>query len=140
MVQASDLSAAEIALGRKLNPDFAPHWYSRPRWVYAPMPPDEKVWQQIVANSISGGDDIIQMPRFFRPWSEGVAAMRKELRPVAKMTELSFKARAAAGERMRKLGVTADQPVALPMLGRKHPIVGVIDPASGRIRALLSAD
>jgi hypothetical protein len=26
------------------------------------------------------------------------------------------------------------------MLGRKNPLVGVIDPASGRIRALLRAD
>lgn len=140
MVQASDLSPEEIALGRKLNPQFAPYWYSRPRWVYAPMPSDEKVWRQIVANSIGGGDDIIQMPRYFQPWEKGTGELRKTLRPVAKMTELTDHAKQVAGERMRELGVTADQPVALPMLGRKNPIVGVIDPTTGRIRALLRAD
>jgi len=140
MVQASDLSPEAVALGRKLNPQFAPYWYSRPRWVYAPMPSDEKVWRQIVANSIGGGDDIIQMPRYFQPWQQGTAELRKTLRPVAKMTELTDHAKQVAGERMRELGVTADQPVALPMLGRKNPIVGVIDPATGRIRALLRAD
>jgi len=140
MVQASDLNAGEIALGRKLNPAFAPYWYSRPRWVYAPMPADEKFQQQIAANSISGGDDVIQMPRLFRPWGDGAAELRKTLRPVANMTELSVDARAKAGERMRKLGVTVDQPVTLPMLGRGNPIVGVIDPATGRIRALLRTD
>jgi hypothetical protein len=140
MVQASDLSPEQIALGRKLNPDFAPYWYSRPRWVYAPMPKDDGLAQQIVQNSISGGDDVIQMPRYFQPWQKGTQELRKTLRPVAKMTEISNKAKQVAAERMRELGVTADQPVALPMLGRKNPIVGVIDPATGRIRALLRAD
>ena len=140
MVQAQDVSSEEAALGRKLNPDLAPHWYSLPRWVYAPLPKDDRAVEQIVQNSISGGDDVIQMPRYFQPWQQGTAELRKTLRPVAKMTEISMKAKQVAGERMRELGVTVDQPVALPMLGRKNPIVGVIDPATGRIRALLRAD
>jgi hypothetical protein len=127
-------------LGRKLNPEFAPYWYSLPRWVYAPLPKDDKLVERIVQNSISGGDDVIQMPRYFQPWQQGTAELRKTLRPVAKMTEISVKAKQVAGEQMRELGVTVDQPVALPMLGRKNPIVGVIDPATGRIRALLRAD
>jgi hypothetical protein len=140
MVQASDLSPEEIALGRKLNPQLAPHWYSRPRWVYAPMPDDEKFRQQIVANSISGGDDIIQMPRYFQPWARGLAELRKELRPVAKMTELAQRDKQIAGERMRELGVTADEPVALPMMGRTKPLVGVVDPVTGRVRTILRVD
>jgi hypothetical protein len=140
MVQASDLRPEQIALGRKLNPDFAPFWFSLPRWIYVPLPDDAKVVQQIVQNSISGGDDVIQMPRYFRPWEEGVPALRKQLRPVAKMTELSLHDRQVAGERMRAFGVTADQPVALPMMGRGKPLVGVVDPATGRIRAILRVD
>jgi len=38
MVQASDLSAAEIDLARRQNPALAPHWNSLPRWVWAPLP------------------------------------------------------------------------------------------------------
>src|SRR3984885_2759184 len=37
IVQASDLEAPEIARGRKENPALAPHWYSLPRWVWAPV-------------------------------------------------------------------------------------------------------
>jgi hypothetical protein len=140
MVQASDLSPEQVALGRKLNPDFAPYWYSLPRWVYAPFPNDPKVVEQIVGSSIGGGDDVIQMPRYFRPWKEGVTDLRKELRPVAKMTELSVHDKQVAGVRMRELGVTADEPVALPMMGRGKPLVGVVDPATGQVRALLRVD
>src|SRR5271170_7421897 len=39
-VQASDLENEEIALARQQNPSFAPHWYSLPRWVWAPLPED----------------------------------------------------------------------------------------------------
>ncbi len=140
MVQASDLSPEQIDLGRKLNPDFAPHWYTRPRWIYAPLPKDDKVAQQIVRSTIGGGDDVIQMPRYFRPWEDGVAELRKQLRPVAKMTELGVDDKEVAGRRMSEFGVKADQPVTLPMLGRGKPLVGVIDPATGKIRALLRVD
>ena len=37
-VQASDLDDEEIARAAKENPAFAPRWYSRPRWVWAPLP------------------------------------------------------------------------------------------------------
>lgn len=140
MVQASDLSPGQIALGRQLNPEFAPHWYSRPRWIYAPLPKDDKVAQQIVMSTIGGGDDVIQMPRYFRPWEEGVAELRKQLRPVAKMTELGVHDKEIAGQRMREFGVTVDQPVTLPMMGRAKPLVGVVDPATGKIRAILRVD
>jgi hypothetical protein len=140
MVQASDLSPEQIALGRKLNPQFAPYWYSLPRWIYAPFPDDPKVVEHIIQSSIGGGDDVIQMPRYFRPWQEGVAELRKQLRPVAKMTELSLHDKQVAGERMRKLGVTADDPVALPMMGRAKPLVGVLDPATGQVRTILRVD
>ena len=39
-VQASDLDTEEIALARRNNPSLAPHWYSLPRWVWAPLPED----------------------------------------------------------------------------------------------------
>ena len=140
MVQASDLSPEQIALGEKLNPDFAPHWYSLPRWVYAPFPKDPKLVEKIVMGTIGGGDDVIQMPRYFRPYEEGVAELRKELRPVAKMTELSPHDRQVVGARMREWGVTADQPVTLPMMGRAKPLVGIVDPATGHVRAILRVD
>ena len=39
-VQASDLEPRRLRSARKENPAFAPHWYSLPRWVWAPLPED----------------------------------------------------------------------------------------------------
>ena len=57
------------------NPAFAPHWYSLPRWVWAPLPEDPDEAATIVNSTIfGGGQDVIDMPRYFKPWGEGLPA------------------------------------------------------------------
>jgi hypothetical protein len=140
MVQAGDLSPEQIALGQKLNPQLAPHWYSLPRWIYAPLPKDDKAAQQIVGAAVTGGDDVIQMPRFYRPWQEAAPDMRQHLRVLGKMTELGLHDKQVAAQRMKQQGFAADQPTVLPMMGRGKPLVAVIDPATAQIKALIRVD
>jgi hypothetical protein len=140
IVQASDLDPREVAMGQKLNPALAPHWYSLPRWIYVPLPKDPKMRDQIVAASITGGDDVIQMPRYYQPWQNGLADLRSSLRVVSKMTELGLHDKERVGARMKKLGLPTDQPIALPMLGRGEPLVAVFDPGSLTLRALVRDD
>ena len=40
VVQRTDVDPAALALGK--YPELAPHWYSLPRWAYAPDPPGDK--------------------------------------------------------------------------------------------------
>lgn len=140
IVQASDLDPREIELGQKLNPSLAPHWYSLPRWIYVPLPKDPKLRDQIVAASITGGDDVIQMPRYYQPWQNGLSDLRSNLRVVSKMTELGLHDKERVSARMKKLGLPTDQAIALPMLGRGKPLVAVFDPQSVRVQAVLRSD
>src|SRR5882762_2752146 len=71
IVQASDLERSEIALARTQNPALAPHWYSLPRWIWAPLPANPDEAGKIVGSTLFGGQDVIQMPRYFRPGEEG---------------------------------------------------------------------
>src|SRR5579863_1415278 len=82
LVQAYDIEDAEAALGRQQNPGLAPHWYSLPRWVWAPLPPDSATRTKIVTSAITGGDDVISMPRYFKPWNAGLADLRAKLKKV----------------------------------------------------------
>ena len=72
LVQAYDIDAKEATLGRQQNPGFAPHWYSLPRWIWAPLPQNAEEAKKIVTSTITGGDDVISMPRYFKPWEEGL--------------------------------------------------------------------
>lgn len=46
LVQAYDIEPAQAQAGRRQNPDFAPHWYSLPRWIWAPLPKDPQARQK----------------------------------------------------------------------------------------------
>jgi hypothetical protein len=140
IVQASDLDAEQIALGKQLAPGFAPHWYSLPRWIYAPLPRDEELQGQIVSASIAGGNDVIQMPRYYKPWEMGLPQLRGELRVIDKMGEFSLQEKKALKERMKDRNLDPDKPIAIPMMGRIRPLLAVIDPASVRITALIRVD
>jgi hypothetical protein len=141
MVQASDLPPNEVALAWKQNPDFVPHWYSRPRWVWAPLPADNKERQRILNDEIlNGGADVIQMPRYFKPWRAATGDMRKSLKKVDEFFYYTKQEEQSLKERMAQRGFAADQPITLILTGRDTPVVAVFDPKTMQIKAILRAD
>ena len=139
MVRAFEIDPAEIALAQAQAPLLAPHWYSRPRYVYAPLPSDPKAADAIMKSAITGGPDIVDMPRLFKPWAEGLPELRRRLKKVADLTNLSDKQKERVAARMRALGFAPDQPITMIMTGRADPLVVVFDPEKVEIRAEIEA-
>ncbi|MGC1729953.1 MAG: hypothetical protein WA747_11295 [Steroidobacteraceae bacterium] len=137
LVQASDLQSDEIALGQRQNPQLAPHWYSLPRWIWAPLPKDPQQAMKIVQGTLFGGKDVVEMPRMFRPWGEGLPDLRKQLTTVDKMKYFSRRERQRLENRMRRLGLADDQPNTLIFWGGSLRLLAVFDLQTLRIRALL---
>jgi hypothetical protein len=138
LVQAYDINAQESADGRRLNPGLSPHWYSRPRWIWAPLPEDPSVSQKIVASTIQGGDDVISMPRYYKPWDQGLPALRAHLKKVDDVAYFYGAQKKRLKERMRAAGLPTDQANSMPLTGRGHPLLAVFDPASAKIKAIIS--
>lgn len=139
LVQASDIGAQERALAGKLNPKLAPAWYDRPRWVWAPLPDDPKEQERIVTSAISGGDDVIDMPRYFKPWRQCNVELRKHLRRIDKLP-FSRGQHAKLIRRAEALSLPSDAADALLLTGRSRPLVAVFDPRTLQMRAILAAD
>jgi hypothetical protein len=141
-VQASDIENEEIALARKDNPSFAPHWYSLPRWVWAPLPEDpDKAADIVKSASFGSGQDVIDMPRYFKPWSEGLPALHKQLKTLGEIKYFSKQEQATLRARMARLGLSPEQPNALVMWGgTARRLVAVFDPDALTIRALIKPD
>ena len=136
-VQASDLSADEIALARQQNPPFAPHWYSRPRWVWAALPPDPEAANKIVTASIFGGTDVIDMPRYFKPWEAGLPKLRDQLKQLDQIKYLGGAEKASLRTRIRRLGLQPDERNAIIMWGVSTRLLAVFDLKTLRIAAIL---
>ncbi len=139
MVQAYDLDADDVDLARRQNPQFAPHWYSLPRWIWAPLPDNSGERGKIVESALSGGFDVISMPHYFKRWDEGLPTLRMQLKNVDDITYFSRPEKKRLKERMQASGLATDQKNALPLTGRGHPLLAVIDPSSLKITAILKS-
>ena len=137
MVQASDLDAPDIALGRRENPALAPHWYSLPRWISAPLPDDPQEAARIIQGTVFGGHDVVQMPRYFRPWEQGRPKLREHLAPVDQMKELTKSERQDLHARMSRLGLASDERNALILWGDIPRVVVIFDRRTLQIRSIL---
>jgi hypothetical protein len=139
LVQSYDINAGERAAARRLHAALLPHWYSLPRWIWAPLPTDPKESQRIVMSTLQGGDDVISMPRYYRSWQQGLAQLRGQLTKVERVAYFSTSQRQQLSRRMRALGLRTDRADVLPLTGRGGSLLAVFDPATLKLRAILQA-
>lgn len=140
MVQAAGLDAAEVARARARNAPLAPYWYSRPRWVWAPLPDDPAAAVDIAQSAALGGADVIQMPRYFKPWAAGLAQLRPHLQTLAATRELDGHERQHLQQRMTELGLPSAEANTMLLWSDARRVLVVFDAGSLRIRALLRPD
>jgi hypothetical protein len=136
LVQAYDIDSEEWVRAGTQNPDFAPHWYSLPRWIWAPLPEDAEARGKIIGSAITGGDDVISMPRYFKHWEQGLPALRTQLNKVDDVGYFQAADKKKLKERMRAAGLATDQMNSMPLTGRGRPLLAVFEPASAKIIAI----
>jgi hypothetical protein len=139
LVQAYDIEAAEAEKGRRENPALAPHWYSLPRWIWAPLPQDPEETKKIVTSAVTGGDDVISMPRYFKSWDDGLPSLRKQLKKVDDVAYFAKSQKKKLKERMRAAGISDDQLNTMPLTGRGRPLLAVFDLVSLKIKETFEA-
>jgi hypothetical protein len=140
LVQASDLAADDIAAGRRENPALAPDWHSLPRWIWAPLPENPQEAQKIVTGSMFGGTDVVQMPRYFRPWEQGLPELRKQLAKVDALRNFSPGQKRTLRSRIARLGLPTDQANVTVIWGGGRRVLAVFDLGTLDIRAFITAD
>jgi hypothetical protein len=140
LVQAYDIEAADSDIGRRQNPGLAPHWYSLPRWIWAPLPQDADEHDKIVSSALSGGGDVISMPKYFKPWEDGLPSLRSQLKKVDDVAYFSKKDKQKLKEKIKVAGLSDDQLNSMPLTGRGHPLLAVFDPVTLKITRTFKAD
>ncbi|MGB6449352.1 MAG: hypothetical protein WBE92_01220 [Steroidobacteraceae bacterium] len=140
MVQAVDLTPSQVALGRRDNPSLAPTWHSPTRWVLAPLPENKQAREQAIQSMIASRVELVQMPRYFRPWNQGFSMLRKRLSLVSNQTTFTKAERQALETKMRRRGLEPDRPDTLLLTGRGTPLLAVLDPGTLQIKAILAPD
>ena len=140
LVQAYDIADEDAALGRDRNPGLAPHWYSLPRWIWAPLPEETAQAQKIVTSAVTGGADVTAMPIYYQSFATGLPAMRKQLQKVDDIKFFSPNQKKVLKQRMQAAGVATDRVDGLALTGRAHPLLAIVDPATLRVTATFRFD
>jgi hypothetical protein len=140
MVQAYDIDPQESELASRQNPQLAPHWYSLPRWIWAPLPSDSEEQQKILSAAITGGDDVISMPRYFKPWEQGLPSLRAQLKKVGDTAYFAPSQKKQLKERIRAAGFSTDELDTIPLTGRGKPVLAVFDLANLKIIRIFRAN
>jgi len=135
LVQAYDINADDLKVARAQRTPLLPHWYSLPRWIWAPLPQDPQERARIVGSAISGGDDVISLPSHYLPWQQGLPMLRAQLKKVDEVAYFSPKQKRGLAVSMRLAGMLPDQPNAIPLTGRGKPMLAVFDPIRLQLRA-----
>ena len=139
VVQAYDIESEELAKARAMQAPLAPYWYSTPRWIWAPLPADAAESAKIVQSAAAGGFDVVGMPRMYKPWKEGLPALRTQLKNVDDINFFSRKEKLTLKERMKAAGIPTDRHDAIPFTGRGRPLLAVVDLNSLEITAIFRA-
>jgi hypothetical protein len=140
LVQAYDIEDAELAIARKQNAPLLPHWYSLPRWIWAPLPQDSEESGKIIASAVTGGSDVVAMPRYYQPWDAGLPALRTQLKRIDNIKYFSGNEKKMLGVRVRAAGLAPDQPNAIALTGRGRPLLAVFDRTNLKILGIFKAN
>lgn len=135
LVQAQDLERGSTAMAR--NAALAPHWYSLPRWIWAPLPDDSAEAANIVQSATQGGFDVTARPTYFKPWASGAADLRGQLKRADDIKFFSLKEKGVLKARMTAMGLAPDRADAIALTGRKRPLLVVFDPSNLRLLAYI---
>ncbi len=139
VVQAYDIDAAAAGAARRQNLTLAPHWYSLPRWIWAPFPKDSAQADKIFQSLLQGGYDIIGLPQYYKSWQEGLPELRTQLQKVSDIRFFSPAQKSQLRQRMQAAGLDADQPNAIALTGRGSSLLAVMDTRSLRLLAIIRA-
>jgi hypothetical protein len=139
VVQASDIDTEARKASDRQKLELAPHWYSLPRWIWAPLPQNSEEAQKIVASVLEGGADVIALPQYYKPWDQGLKDLHAQLKKVDEIRYFSPKQKKALKERMRASGLDTNEPDAIALMGRGPSLLAVIDPATLKIKAIIRA-
>jgi hypothetical protein len=132
LVQAYDLDPQDARRARSTAAQFAPHWYSRPRWVWAPGP--DQGAPGAATSTVPA--DYSTMPSYFRPWEEGLVELRTKLQPLEASGYFIFNEKSVLTARMRKAGLRPEEHNTMPMTGRGRPVLVVFDWSTLKVQAI----
>jgi len=126
VVTARDIDDSELALARDAR--FATLPWNGPRLVYIKVPREDQ--QDALLQSVAGREEH-QRPKFFAPYEEGLADIRKRARPVSRIVAKFPDTRPQFDAALAEVRIPPERIGALPVRHRNGFWTALIDTETG---------
>jgi hypothetical protein len=125
VVAATDVAADYF--GKPIDGPFARLPQFGPQWVFSTQPDDVEERNAILFSATAGGADIKNFPNLYRPWPGNADVVRGKARPVRELLSQHPEMTSAVTTRAKEAGLSADQVLWLPIMGRESAGVVLLD-------------
>jgi hypothetical protein len=129
LVNANEIS--EENLDAAVRKEYQSLPFCGPEVVSAKLPDDEKISREIVLAAVNGGDDVQNMPKYYRSFSEEKASVAKQSSDLGELKAYN-KDRLEAVDLLIKKYDGMDVGY-LPVKAKSHDVVAVVDRTSGDV-------
>jgi len=130
VVQASDIDPNAARRRARAELGLAPHWYSLPRWIWAPFPKDAALADQNLSGRDAGRLRHHRVSAVLQELAGGAPELRAQLQKVSDNRFFYCEAKGAAREAHAGGGLPTDQANGIALTGRGSSLLAVMDPAT----------
>lgn len=136
LVFANNLSKNKLATVS--NPVFKTLPIFGPQVIAARNPSDAKARSEILVSSLTGGDDLPQIPKYYVPYSEQTADAIKNAKPLRELSPLNKAQPANVQRLMQKYADRSADVGFLAVRGKVNDLTAVIDLHTGQLLELVA--
>ena len=136
LVRANDLT--EENLSKVTNSEFRHLPKFGPKLIEARRPDDTKARNELLFGSISGGDDLPQLPQYYVPYSQKNENVIKHVRPLARLKEFNSDKTPELDELIDKYVARKIDPGFLPLRGKVQDLGVIVDRNTGDVLEIVN--
>jgi hypothetical protein len=132
-----DLVLANDLDEKKLSAAPVPEYRNEPKWgpktVTARLPDLAKERTELMFGSVSGGDDLQHLPKYYRPYAESAVTAAKLSKPLDKLAEFNKENKAALDALTAKYRQQKIEVGFLPLRGKAKDMAVIVKRGNGEI-------
>lgn len=136
LVFANDINREELS--KVVDPEFKtlPNFGTK---IISAVPPENKEEKnRILFNSVLGGIDVQQMPRYYRPYASEIKSVQKRIRPLEELKKYNRQRLSAVNNLFSKYLLKSNEFGYLPLKGRTNDLCVIVRRSNAEIMEIVN--
>ncbi|CAN5416042.1 N/A [soil metagenome] len=131
VVNANELSDENLA--KAVRPEFRSLPYFGPKVIASPLPDDPAARETIIAGTLTGHEDVQQLPQYYLPYAEQKSAVISALRPLDRLKDANKNKLKEVDALTNKYASMKIDVGYVLLKAKSHDLIVIVNKANGEI-------